>query len=92
MADRASFGERKACSVRIWLPEVVADLADLEDEEVLGRERVVELVRVDLEQDRGHSTCRCTHIITLDLAGYIFTQILSLCTFLLSSLFIINCS
>ena len=41
---------------RIWLPEVVADLADLEDEEVLGRERVVELVRVDLEQDRGHST------------------------------------
>ena len=35
---------------------VVADLADLEDEEVLGRERVVELVRVDLEQDRGRST------------------------------------
>ena len=45
--------------MRIWLPElpeVVADLADLEDEEVLGRERVVEIVRVDLEQDRGLST------------------------------------
>ena len=42
-------------SVGDWLPKVVADLADLEDEEVLGRERVVELVRVDLEQDRGHS-------------------------------------
>ena len=34
----------------------LADLANLEDEEVLGRERVAELVRVDLEQDRGHST------------------------------------
>ena len=42
--------------MQIWLPEVVADLADLEDEEVLARERVVELVRVDLEQDPGHST------------------------------------
>ena len=41
--------------MQIWLPEVVANLADLEDEEVLRRERVVELVRVDLEQDRGHS-------------------------------------
>ena len=44
--------------MQIWLPEVVADLADpadLKDEEVLGRERVVEIVRVDPEQDRGHS-------------------------------------
>ena len=37
-------------------PSVVADLADLEDDVVPGREHVVELVRVDLEQDRGHST------------------------------------
>ena len=42
--------------MRIWLPEVVADLADLEDDKVLGREHVVEIVRVDLEQDRGHSS------------------------------------
>ena len=41
----------------IWLPDVVADLADLEDEIVLGRKHVVELVRVDLEQDRSHSSC-----------------------------------
>ena len=46
MADRASFEETKDVVE-------VADLADLEDEEVPGRERVVELVRVDLEQDRG---------------------------------------
>ena len=45
--------------MQIWLPKVVADLADpadLEDEVVLGRERVAELVRVDLEQDRGRSS------------------------------------
>ena len=36
--------------------EVVADLADL----VLERERVVELVHVDLEQDRGQSTLHRT--------------------------------
>ena len=35
----------------------VADRADLEDDEVPADEHVVELVRVDLEQDRGHSTC-----------------------------------
>ena len=32
-------------------------VADLEDDVVPGREHVVELVRVDLEQDRGHSKC-----------------------------------
>ena len=36
--------------------EDVADLADLEDDEVLLRDPAVELVRVDLEQVRGHST------------------------------------
>ena len=34
----------------------VADLADLEGDKVPGREHVVEIVRVDPEQDRGHST------------------------------------
>ena len=34
----------------------IADLADLEDVDLPGREHVVEIVRVDLEQDRGHST------------------------------------
>ena len=33
-----------------------ADLADLEHDEVPAGEHVVELVRVDLEQVRGHST------------------------------------
>ena len=53
LADQASLGETKACKIGL---EVLADLDDLEYVEVLGRERVVELVRVDLEQDRGHST------------------------------------
>ena len=32
-------------------------IADLEDDKVLGREHVVEIVRVDPEQVRGHSSC-----------------------------------
>ena len=63
--------------MRIWLPEVAADLADLEDEEVLGRERVVELVRVDLEQDRGHSRTRATLYVprtVLEVLGWHFFQ------------------
>ena len=36
--------------------EEVADLADLQHDEVPGGEHVVEIVRVDPEQDRGHST------------------------------------
>ena len=31
-------------------------VADLEDDKVPADEHVVEIVRVDLEQDRGHST------------------------------------
>ena len=36
--------------------EEVADLADLQHDEVPGGEHVVEIVRVDPEQDRGHSS------------------------------------
>ena len=32
------------------------EVADLEDDVVPAREHVVEIVRVDLEQDRGRST------------------------------------
>ena len=46
-------------------PSVVVDLADLEDDVVPGREHVVELVRVDLEQDRGHSNCNPSHYMIL---------------------------
>ena len=35
---------------------IVGDLADLEDDKVQGREHVFEIVRVDLERDRGHSS------------------------------------
>ena len=38
--------------------EEVADLADLQHDEVPGGEHVVEIVRVDPEQDRGHSSVR----------------------------------
>ena len=33
------------------------EVADLEDDKVPADEHVVEIVRVDLEQDRGHSSC-----------------------------------
>ena len=32
------------------------EVADLQHDKVPGREHLVEIVRVDLEQDRGHST------------------------------------
>ena len=35
------------------LPE---EVADLQHDKVPGREHLVEIVRVDLEQDRGHSS------------------------------------
>ena len=44
--------------------EEVADLADLQHDEVPGGEHVVEIVRVDPEQDRGHSSPRrATHLM-----------------------------
>ena len=61
LADRASFGSVLGAAGEVG---VVADLADLEDDKVLGREHVVEIVRVDLEQDRGHSTRMRRNIIT----------------------------
>lgn len=37
-------------------------IADLEDDKVLADEHVVEIVRVDPEQDRGHSTAESGRI------------------------------
>ena len=54
MADRASFAEAKADRDSVLRAAEV--VADLEDDKVPADEHVVEIVRVDPEQDRGHSS------------------------------------
>ena len=48
---------RKACSKqRESVLRAAEEVADLQHDKVPGREHLVEIVRVDLEQDRGHSS------------------------------------
>ena len=47
---------KTACRSVFREAEEVAELADLQLDEVPGGEHVVEIVLVDPEQDRGHST------------------------------------
>ena len=50
--------------------EEVADLADLQHDEVPGGEHVVEIVRVDPEQDRGHSNAAWGSKIHCTVGGH----------------------